>query len=239
MVEMIIISFVTLLLLFSIVQFSLLYNAKTVLNYAAYEAARVGAVNYSHPQAMRLALAQKLASLEPVQSNNSSAYQSLAIEQEEFINNFDQIACIKRINPPSEALRWSREGLAPNTKMNLPNDHLLYRGSRTKAYDTGEMSIQDANLLKISVTYCPKMIVPIVATAIKRLMLSNSHANDPDPIEGWIIPKLTAFERQCYENNRFPIVAQAIMRMQSPVGKYGYADTDCEDITTLRSQIGN
>ncbi|MGB1238637.1 MAG: TadE/TadG family type IV pilus assembly protein, partial [Pseudomonadales bacterium] len=38
MVEMIVISFVALLLLLGIIQFALLYNAKTVLNYAAFEA---------------------------------------------------------------------------------------------------------------------------------------------------------------------------------------------------------
>ena len=76
MVEMVVISFVTLLMLFSIIQFALLYNAKTVLNYAAFEAARIGALNYSHPQSMRLALAQKLAILEPVDSEpNDTSYQ--------------------------------------------------------------------------------------------------------------------------------------------------------------------
>jgi len=32
--------------------------------------------------------------------------------------------------------------------------------------------------------------------------------------------------------------AQAVIRMQTPVGLYGYQDSDCEGITTLASQLG-
>ena len=234
MVEMIVISFVTLLLLFSIVQFALLYNAKTVLNYAAYEAARAGAVNYSHPLAMHLALAQKLSALEPIKNNNSgSSYTKLANQQEEFIANFDQIACIKRVNPTASNTLWSNLRNTPGSDSSIANDHLFYRDSNSSG--PGAMSIQDSNLLKISVTYCPKMIVPIVATAIKRLMLLNYP--DPDPIEGWQVPQTTSFEQQCYRNNRFPMVAQAIMRMQTPVGKYGFSADDCKEVTTLKQQL--
>ena len=45
MVETLIVMFVTLILLFGIIQFGLFYNAKTVLNYAAFEAARAGSLN--------------------------------------------------------------------------------------------------------------------------------------------------------------------------------------------------
>lgn len=233
MVEMIVISFVTLLLLFSIVQFALLYNAKTLLNYAAYEAARAGAVNYSHPYAMRLALAQKLATLEPV-SKRGDAYDKLTAAQENVISQFDNIACIKRVNPAPDNTLWSALANTPGTASAIANDHLLYRNSQSSGPQ--RISIQDANLLKISVTYCPKMIVPMVATAVKRLMLSTFP--DPDPIKGWQHPTKTPFEKQCYENNRFPMVAQAIIRMQTPVGRYGYQANDCRNITSLAQQIG-
>ena len=39
----------------------------------------------------------------------------------------------------------------------IPNDHLMYRVA-----NGGGMSIQDANLLKIRVTYCVKLVVPFV-----------------------------------------------------------------------------
>ncbi|MGB1240001.1 MAG: hypothetical protein ACPG4U_17430, partial [Pseudomonadales bacterium] len=213
-----------------------LYNAKTVLNYAAYEAARIGAVNYSHPEAMKLALAQKLAALEPV-PDEGNAYDTLVAQQEAFLAEqgaFNElvkregqpvrVACIRRVNPPADSKHFQTNTLAPGTSKSIVNDHLLFRD----ATPVDGMSVQDANLLKISVTYCPKMIVPIVSTAIKRLMLTEYHEADPDPIEGWEVPKTTPFEQQCYQNNRFPMVAQALIRMQTPVGQYDYSDDDCE-----------
>ena len=44
------------------------------------------------------------------------------------------------------------------TENEIPNDHLMYR----VANDGEGMSIQDANLLKIRVTYCVKLVVPFV-----------------------------------------------------------------------------
>ncbi len=246
MVEMIIVAFVALLLLFGIIQFALLYNAKTILNYAAYEAARVGALNYSHPLPMRLALAQKLASLEPVKAvPGDSDYQRLIDQQENLLtaNNasgdplFDSIACIRRVNPPVQSGHWKASSQIPEASYAIENDHLIYRDKTPQG--SPRQSIQDANILKISVTYCPKMIVPIIASTVKKLMLLDYYNADTDKLEGWKVTQDPIdFHKQCYENDRFPMVAQAIIRMQTPVGKYGFKDTDCQDITTLQSQLG-
>ena len=243
MVEMIVISFVTLLLLFGIVQFALLYNAKTVLNYAAYEAARIGALNYSHPESMRLALAQKLAVLEPIDSSaTSSAYDKLVGQREAFITNFDSKACIRRLNPTnSSGGHWNEAHKTPQSTLGIANDHLLYRDPAAKGANV--QSIQDANLLKISVTYCPKMMVPIVSQVIQNLMLIDRYELLPDKsfterkLEGYTPSGLKPFNKQCYEAGRFPMVASAMMRMQTPVGNYGFTDNDCEDITTLAQQL--
>ena len=63
MVETLIVLFVALLLLLGIVQFGLIYNAKLTLDYAAFEAARAGAVNYADRRAIEYALARGLAPL--------------------------------------------------------------------------------------------------------------------------------------------------------------------------------
>ena len=46
----------------------------------------------------------------------------------------------------------------------IPNDNLMYRSG-----DGDGMSIQDANLLKIRVTYCVRLIVPVVNRVIYSL----------------------------------------------------------------------
>lgn len=254
MVEMIIVSFVALLLLFGIIQFALLYNAKTILNYAAFEAARAGTLNYSHPLSMRLALAQKLAALEPIKAvPGESDYQRLIDQQDNLLKGsnakgsslFDSVACIKRINPPVQSGHWKPNSIIPEASDGITNDHLIYRDRTLKG--TPKQSIQDANLLKISVTYCPKMIVPIVSSVVKKLMVLELYEQLPSgksftesKIEGYVPPTLAkdSFKKQCYLAGRFPIVAQAIMRMQTPVGKYGFKDSDCDEITTLASQLG-
>ncbi|NQZ31311.1 MAG: pilus assembly protein [Oceanospirillaceae bacterium] len=241
MVEMIVISFTALLLLFGIIQFALLYNAKTVLNYATFEAARIGALNYAHPDAMRLALAQKLAVLEPVTPleklsfvptmvwDKTKDYQQLVAQQEGFLEEFDSIACIKRVSPTDNSGHWQSAIKAPGGVDSIPNDHLLHRD---RDLDSEGLSIQDANLLKISVSYCPKMIVPIVSSVVKNLMLLDRYNELPvsgsfmeNQLEGYLPPdSLTEFQTSCYENNRFPMVAQALIRMQTPVGKYSFSD---------------
>jgi hypothetical protein len=116
--------------------------------------------------------------------------------------------------------------------MSIPNDHLRHRNTDK---DSEGLSIQDANILKISVTYCAKMIVPIVSSVVKNLMVKSEY--EKLPLKGFTerqIPdytapqKLSDFKNKCYLNGRFPIVAQAVMRMQTPVGQYDFKDDDCE-----------
>lgn len=215
MVETVVIIFATLLLLLGILQFALIYNAKTTLTYAAFEAVRAGAVNYADRQAIEYALARGLAPLytsvnpadgmmDKINSVKASRDRVLAeIQAGDYV-------FIERLSPSPSA--FSAHGIPdPNGKFSkvIPNDNLIYRSALPK----GGVSIQDANLLKLRVTYCYPMYVPIISNTIKRLM---GLMSDPDPIPGWTPPKLDAFKSKCYQDNRFPIVAQGIARMQTP-----------------------
>jgi len=230
MVETVIILFVTLLILFGIIQFALIYNAKTALNYAAFEGARSGALNYGDKQAIQFGIARglaplytsvgladgRLAKVRSVQDAKTKVYQ-------EFVD--EEFGCIERLNPPTSSFGTSGHGvndptgLFPGEKL-IPNDHLIYRSSTPKQ----GLSIQDANLLKIKVTYCYPMVVPIISTTIKRLMGLTADATSSvavgqsaaSPTYNTLTPK-GSFHSNCYTKNRFPIVAQAIVRMQTPV----------------------
>lgn len=227
MIETTVVVFIVLFVLLSIIQFALLYNAKTVLNYATYEAARSGAVNNGAPESMKYALAQKLASIKPTDLSDSgisnSAFgrlQGAQLQLIEEIGSGDR-ACIERISPTTSSGHWQSLS-SSNTEYSkeIPNSHLLYRSDEPDTQD--QLSIQDANLLKIKVTYCHKMVVPIVTTAVKRLMLTQYANNDPNPVQGWSIPSLENFERQCYEQDGMPIEAQSVVRMQSPIRNYQF-----------------
>lgn len=223
MVETLIVMFVTLILLFGIIQFGLFYNAKTVLNYATFEAARAGSLNYGSPQAINYALARSLAALES--SSGSSQYERYLNSQTKYLDRIDagNSVCVQRINPPVSSPHWQ-----PSTDADgyfsryIPNDHLRYRSAQIKQ----GMSIQDANLLKIRVTYCHEIIVPFYATIIKRLMVRSAIDEDPNPIPNYVAPNVGSFAEQCYLNDSVPIEAQAIMRMQTPIRDYEFVD-DC------------
>jgi len=226
MVETVVVIFVTLLLLLGIIQFALIYSAKTTLTYAAFEAARAGAVNYADRTAIEYALARGLAPLytavEPA-DGMMDKIDSVKTSRDKIIGELKtgDYACIERLNPTTNA--FTAHGIAdPSgqfTKV-IPNDNLIYRSALPQA----GVSIQDANLLKLRVTYCYPMYVPIISNTIKRLM---GLMADPDPIAGWSAPTLGSFQTKCYQDNRFPIVVQGIARMQTPA-KNDTFDSNCD-----------
>ena len=61
-------------------------------------------------------------------------------------------ASIEILSPTSDAFEEHNNGVA------IPNDNLMYRPTTVK----GGVSVQDANLLKIRVSYCFKLVVPLV-----------------------------------------------------------------------------
>ena len=69
------------------------------------------------------------------------------------------------------------------------------------------------NLLKLEITYCYPMYVPMISTLIRRLM---GVIPDPDPLEDWTAPALGGFRNNCLANERFPLTSQGIVRMQTP-----------------------
>lgn len=254
MVETLVILFVALLLLLGIIQFGLIYSAKLTLNYATFEAARAGAVNYADKRAIEYALAAGLSPLyASVDPADSTADKIKAVQQardrlfDDEISN-GRFACIQRISPSTAQFSSGVFGLpardvvgvpadadAIKGKMMIPNDHLRYRSAQPKG--TPAVSIQDANLLKLRVTYCYPMYVPIVANTIKWVMgmrtTSVSRVPKGEPYEGWEAPQVGDFQSACYKADeldgtgypRMPIVSQAIVRMQTPAKNDEFSDS--------------
>jgi hypothetical protein len=226
MVETVVVIFVTLLLLLGVIQFGLIYNAKTTLNYAAFEAARAGALNYADKAAIEYALARGLAPLFTSVSTADGPLTKVKKVQNARDEVLDEIragefACIERLNPPDSSFSHyavnDPTGNFPGEDL-IPNDHLHYR----KAVPTGGLSIQDANLLKLRITYCYPMYVPVISTTIKRLMGLTTESTSlvatgqTGATHATLTPK-GSFQSNCYSKDRFPIVAQAIVRMQTPI----------------------
>jgi hypothetical protein len=184
MSEFVIVLPVLLLLALGAIQFGLLYHAKATLNLAAFEAARAGALNQGKAGAMQLGLAN---GLRPLFTFNTDHGQVIA----GFDSAKTEVAAYARIdvvNPTDDALRY--------WKGSIPNDNLAY----SKEVAPSGLTIQDANLLKILVTYCYPLQVPFINRTIVALVSGGA----------------SGLEKTCYDNLRLPLVAQGMVRMQTP-----------------------
>lgn len=167
MTEFLIIIPVLILLIFGAVQAAFIYSAKNGLNYATFQAARIGAMNNAQYADMRRGLVRGMYPMFSQFQNEDTRLEHTAEEVDNFV-------LITRISPDSAAFNaWAVEHSDPlgdgEANSAIPNDNLMYRPMQQNP-----VSIQDANLLKIRVQYCMRLIVPIV----DRLLSSTSQFVD-------------------------------------------------------------
>jgi hypothetical protein len=231
MTEFIIVTPVMLMLVLGGLQFAFIYQAKITLNYAVFEAARSGAVRNADRTVIENGLARGLAPIYTFFGANTNVVQRVAAVQNARNRVIDDIrgtnargrnpqltpfACIQQLSPTPAAFRdhGVTIPIQPTPVREIPNDNLLYRPPRV---GSSGLSVQDANLLKLRVTYCYPLIVPVIDRMITSLALGLqgpfTTAATATPAAA---PGLGAFQRACYQANRLPIVAQSVVRMQSP-----------------------
>ncbi len=243
MTEYVIVFPVMIVLIFGTLQFALLYQAKTQLNYAAFESARSGSLNNAKRWALNAGLVRGLA---PLHTHRNSR-QWLRWARSKVWDELNAgLLEIQIINPTEEA--YSRHGFWEDTDdgpiQTIPNDHLMYRDATPAG--TPKQSIQDANLLKIRVLYCTEMHVPFVNRMINGLLrigaatagAAATPSSSPsgtvatgqlsawtnEGAPGYLAPG-GSFEDTCLMRHTtgtdswrryMPIVSQAIIRMQTP-----------------------
>lgn len=191
MTEFLVVMPVMLLLILGAIQFILIYQTKTTLNYATFEAARAGSLENASRVAIDNGFTRGLAPLfarfaTTIDDDPSKDYSSLAnnaiaarnFARQEVEDGFVQIELLN----PTPAMFQA----FPNNE--IPNDHLGFRP------EVNSISVQDANLLKIRITYCMKLIVPMIDNIITAA--AGGNCNDPNA-------------------SRFPIVSTSLIRMQS------------------------
>jgi len=182
-------------------QVLLLLMASHVVQYATFEAARAGAMNGADPSVMRRALAVGLLPLHATTAADITSGNAVAITTAAYGRSFAAIlafAAIDILNPSAAAFAdFATEG--PEGRA-IRNDSLQYRP--IEAGERSGRSIQDANLLRIQVRYCHPLQVPFVSQFLIGVL--RQLASDP------------AVQR-CYAAGRVPLVAEAVVNMQSDV----------------------
>ncbi|MGA0570786.1 TadE/TadG family type IV pilus assembly protein [Variovorax sp. VNK109] len=164
MVEYLIILPSLLLLVLGTIQFGLLYQIKSQVNYATFAAARQGALKNGSTNAVKDAFGAAMTPLFTPGPTFGDLLRGRAVGAIEAFN--PMVTSIKRINPPPDAdlKKDQAAGLLKTDPaypgyLIIPNDNLLYRPDTVFA--NSKVNVQDANLLKIRVTYCAKLIVPL------------------------------------------------------------------------------
>jgi hypothetical protein len=184
-----------LVVILAVIQFGFVYQAKATLNHAALLAARAGAVANATPASIRHGLAQGLVPLTSPNASIRGVAESIARLEGQLLTD----ARVRILNPTREA--FDDFAVEIDGVRELPNDRLHARDTRPGA--SGGLNIQDANLLRVEVTYGYELKVPLVSGFISRLL---GVTRDGD-----------AFEQQLLRRNRLPITATATVRMQSPL----------------------
>jgi len=186
---------VFLMLTFGALQYALIYEAKSSLDYATFMSARAGAIDHAKKNAITTGLAK---SLSPLYSPDVGKADSLLAAIAKARLDVAAFSNIKILNPTKEAFK---DFGIKNTEKNvneIPNE-MLHLAS-TQIGKSSKLNIQDANLLKVQVLYGYQLKVPFVNSVISTVGSWFTR----DPI------KLAYFSQK-----RIPILATATVRMQS------------------------
>ncbi|MEW8624451.1 MAG: AHH domain-containing protein [Candidatus Thiodiazotropha sp.] len=179
-------------------QTALIYDAKTTINYATFEAARVGAVEHAQSSAIRNELGIRLA---PLYGGDGSPRKAIAAITRSSLEVRDpRFTKIEILNPTVEAFDdFGRDIVDPRTNQThfgIPNSHLRWRDQSVNS--NSGVNIQDANLLKIKTTFGYELKVPLMDRVIPAVM----RQFDPE-------------NSNFYNARRIPITSVATVRMQS------------------------
>ena len=193
MVEFVLVAPVLLFLGLGSLQIGLIYHAKTTLNYATFEAARVGAVNHAQIDPMMGELAYRLAPVYGGQGSEGSAGGAIVRAMADVVN--PSYGNITILNPTQEMFdAWEMEDSVTG-EMQIPNHHL--RHQNPDIVQAG-VNIHDANLLKIKAEYGYRLQVPLVGNLITNALQTMN-------------PENTLY----YQSGRIPLVSVATVRMQN------------------------
>lgn len=192
-------------LVLGIIQVALIFHAKTILSYATFEAARAGAVQNGTRNSIQNALRRNILPFYGGGSTNAQLISAYARSADLWVRPIPNTAVgagatLDILSPTREA--FADHGMRVNGRgvQFIPNDHLRFRPRNVGG--TSRVDIQDANLLKIKITYGYKLIVPV----INRFIAVTLRVLDPGNMQYYLA-----------DPPRLPIVSYATVRMQSDV----------------------
>jgi Flp pilus assembly protein TadG len=218
LVEFVVIVPTLLFLLLNLIQYGLLYHAKSQLNYAAFEAARAGTVSNADPAAIRTAFTRAMTGY---YGGGTTTAQLATSYAKALADTTPANVRIELLSPTKESFDdYHSPQLAATLKTSarvIPNSNLAFLrcpidvpgcNHDPKTNKSGQ-TLADANLLKIRITWgLPKeKQIPLAGRFMSKI-LKYFHEK--------ISPDTDPFRVSLFEAGRIPVVVHTVMRMQSP-----------------------
>ena len=223
MVEFTVVIPLALLVVFAIIQMGLMYSAKSVVNEAAFVAARAGAFQNAQPDKMREAMTKALIPFyqDTTDGNDYTRLQSALTAAKSDTDCSGGGRCfltIDVLNPTPAAFDdFGITSKASPDHTFIPNDNLEFRSHGERGPESG-LSIQDANALKIKVTYGYQIKVPLMMTVFNAIFCGVDSGIDAFGRASATVDDNCA---NFYSQGRIPLVTYATVQMQTPAWKSG------------------
>ena len=213
LVELVIAGPLVLFILLVLMQYALLFHARSQLNYATFEAARAGTVANARLAAIRTAFERAMTGYHGGGTTTAelAASRAKALAEAPFTRieilsptreSFDDY------HSPALAARLGASGrVIPNSNLAHLDCPIDRPGCRNNpAANASGQTLHDANLLKLRITYGipTKKQIPLAGPFMARALALL------DPADG------DAFRADLIADGRIPVVAHTVMRMQSP-----------------------
>lgn len=215
LVEFVVVVPTVLFLLMNLIQYGLLYHAKSQLNYATFEAARAGTTGNADPGAIRAAFTRAMTGY---YGGGTSTAQLATSYAKALADTTPANVRIEILSPTKESFDdYASPALASKLKTSsrvIPNSNLAFIqcpidvpgcNKDAKTNKSGQ-TLLDANLLKLRITYGipEKKQIPL-AGKFMNWALSVLNGGDTD-----------VFRKGLVAAGRIPVVTHTVMRMQSP-----------------------
>lgn len=221
MTEFYIIMPVLLIMVLGIIQWAQVYNFRSLLQHATFMSARSGATGNGTMANLRLGLADGLTPhFLRVGGAATPGITDIAFARAQAqIAVTSPLAAITVLNPTNRAMGDFAVNMTdpaqPTRQIRaIPNDHLSYRPARVGG--GSNQSIQDANLLKIEVRYCMRLIVPLIGKVVAEMWPTNPCLPIALPIDAALRNGSVTTNTGITVYPRIPVVATSTVRMQSP-----------------------
>jgi Flp pilus assembly protein TadG len=212
LVEFVVVVPTLLFLLMNLIQYGLLYHAKSQLNYAAFEAARAGTTANANPTAIRTAFTRAMTgyygggnSTSELATSYAKAAADSAFTRIEILSptqeSFDDY------NSPELAAKLGATRVIPNSNLAFVTCPVDVPGCKNDPNtNSSGQTLLDANLLKLRITYGIPQVKQIpLAGKFMTWALGILNSGDSD-----------AFRQGLVAAGRIPVVTATVMRMQSP-----------------------